>query len=353
VFRSCDARASENDDLSGRHCWRQLHWRHAGKLPAAETTAASLMNWIGLHQIRGAPMHRNLTTLGLLLVTVYSGTLIADQPVLSPTNTSTVSDHVQTHRATLKVITLNIAHGRHTSFNQMFLRKERIQANLTRIADVLKREKADVVALQEADDASRWSGGFDHVSFLAAQANFPFHAHAVHAKSRLYNYGTALLSKWPIDKVIEHDFQPSPPTTNKGFTLVALRIPPTQPGEHTRNIDMISVHLDFSRKKIRQQQIAEMITVLGQRNNPRIILGDFNSDWLAKNSAVRALAENSQLQVYEPETNDLGTYGKNRGKRLDWVLISDDFEFVDYRVIDDILSDHFAVLAEVRLKTID
>ena len=216
--------------------------------------------------------------------------------------------------------------------------------------DMLKRERPDVVALQEADEASRWSGGFDHVSFLAEQANFPFHAHAIHVKNQWYSYGTALLSQWPIENLIEHNFQPSPPTTNKGFTLVELRVPVAQSGGRTRKVDMISVHLDFSRNKIRQQQIAEMIAVLGQRNNPRIILGDFNSDWLAKNSAVRALAENSQLQVYEPETDDLGTYGKNRRKRLDWILISDDFEFVDYRVIVDILSDHFAVFAEVRLK---
>ena len=51
----------------------------------------------------------------------------------------------------LTVISLNIAHGRGGSFNQLLLRAGTIRAKLGRIAAMLAREQADVVALQEAE----------------------------------------------------------------------------------------------------------------------------------------------------------------------------------------------------------
>ncbi|WP_419616290.1 hypothetical protein, partial [Thiolapillus sp.] len=60
-------------------------------------------------------------------------------------------------------------------------------ANLQDIAVVLKREDADIVALQEADGASLWSGGFDHVAMLAKEAgylNYVRTSHAVQLRRR-------------------------------------------------------------------------------------------------------------------------------------------------------------------------
>ena len=37
-------------------------------------------------------------------------------------------------------------------------------------------------------------------------------------------------------------------------------------------------------------------------------------------------------------------------KRLDYILVSDDFEFVTYRVIKDMVSDHLGVVSEIRKK---
>ena len=81
---------------------------------------------------------------------------------------------------------------------------------------------------------------------------------------------------------------------------------------------------------------------------PFIILGDFNSDWFSDESVVKELAEKSQLKVYEPRAENLHTYVK-RGRRLDWILISNELEFVSYKVLPDVISDHLAVVAEVKV----
>ena len=84
--------------------------------------------------------------------------------------------------------------------------------------------------------------------------------------------------------------------------------------------------------------------------NPMIIPGDFNSEWLAEKSVVKKLAEKAGMSVYDPGATDLHTY--NSSRRYDWILISDELAFVRYEVLPDVISDHLAVLAEIKLKNI-
>lgn len=113
-------------------------------------------------------------------------------------------------------------------------------------------------------------------------------------------------------------------------------------------VDIVSVHLDFSRKTIRERQIEEMREALAERHNARIIMGDFNSDWFSGENVVQTLATYFGLHVYRPEARDLGTYATS-DRRLDWILISDELVFRDYRVMPHVLSDHQAVMATIGL----
>lgn len=250
---------------------------------------------------------------------------------------------------TLRIISLNLAHGRNKSLNQLLVSTKRTRKNIRAIGEMLKREKIDVVALQEADGPSRWSGNFDHVAQLSSEAFYPAHAHSRHAQNWIYNYGTALISKISFREVLHHTFKSTPPTTNKGFTLGQIAWQPGASEEGSQLIDIVSVHLDFSRRAVREQQIAEMVSVLSQRAYPLIIMGDFNSDWLADDQVIHELANKVQLHAYLPLTPDMATYPRS-GKRLDWILISDKLEFIDYQTLPDILSDHLAVKAVIRLK---
>jgi endonuclease/exonuclease/phosphatase family metal-dependent hydrolase len=107
------------------------------------------------------------------------------------------------------------------------------------------------------------------------------------------------------------------------------------------------VHLDFSRQSVREKQINEMLAILSARMNPTIILGDFNSECLAEASGIKELVTKSRFVTYEAEGNNHNTY---KNKRLDWILISKDMEFVSYQVLPDTLSDHAMVVADIRFK---
>ena len=264
-----------------------------------------------------------------------------DQRVYAPT--------ARPHIGSLRLVSLNIAHGRNDALNQVLLSKSAFADNLRRIADLLIDMDAHVVALQEADGPSRWSGGIDHVASLAEDAGYPWFERASHAQSWLFDYGTALLSRQPFEEVLSYTFKPSPPTMNKGLLLAQIAWRSENETGKTHLVDILSVHLDFSRQKIREQQIEEMVKLLSERHHPSIVLGDFNSEWFSEASTVKALAEEAGFQVYRPEANNLGTY-KGGTKRLDWILISKEFEFLDYRVSTDLVSDHHAVYAEIGLR---
>ncbi len=251
---------------------------------------------------------------------------------------------------TLRVLTLNLAHGRKDAFNQLFVSKAKFRRNLHDIAALLSRAGPDIVALQEADGPSLWSGSFDHVALLAREAGYDWYTRATHASTWLFDYGTALLSRKPFTMAASHAFEPTLPTPSKGLLFGQFE---WQPHGHTGTtllVDVVSVHLDFARDNVRQHQIEEIMKILANRPYPTIVLGDFNSDWLSEASVVAQLASQCGLHAYRPMADDLGTF-RSGSRRFDWILLSRELEFVDYEVLDDNVSDHYAVVADIGPRT--
>ncbi|MDX1253711.1 MAG: hypothetical protein R3201_00395, partial [Oceanisphaera sp.] len=124
----------------------------------------------------------------MIAVALWAGTL---QSVTA--NCESPADTLETDR--LVVATLNIAHGRKDARNQMFLNEDQIRGNLLELASLMDRAEADMIALQEADAPSWWSGKFNHVEFLSQNSIYPCYVHGVHASNRLYDFGTALISR--------------------------------------------------------------------------------------------------------------------------------------------------------------
>ncbi|MHC4062483.1 MAG: endonuclease/exonuclease/phosphatase family protein [Planctomycetota bacterium] len=246
-------------------------------------------------------------------------------------------------RNSLKVMTLNMAHGRGDGPNQVLRKGKTIKTNLDEIVAVLRREGPDIAAIQEADGPSVWSGKLNQVSYLADKAGFAYSVQGEHVKGMKISYGTGLLSIPALREPLSVTFDASPPTFSKGFIVATVY----WPGEPNMEVDVVSVHLDFSRNSVRERQVEDMIERLSSRGRPLIVMGDFNCEWSSKESAVRALAEKLNLKAYQPESPRMDTFPLLR-MRMDWVLISPVLEFVTYEVLPDVISDHYAVFCEVR-----
>ena len=245
---------------------------------------------------------------------------------------------------TIKVMTLNIAHGRNSAWNQLFVSKGHTFENLDYIAALLADIAPNVVALQEADGRSRWSGKFDHVTYIAEKSGFPCVVHGLHSKSWISNFGTALLSRGKAIESSSVSFSPSWPSKQKGFVTTTID---WSVGRQRIPVTLVSVHFDFLRARVRDRQVSEMVAHLANIGGPLVLMGDLNSHWEQKSSHVRSLAEALDLQAFLPEQNGLGTYKGAMGKRLDWILISQELAFEAYEVLPDIVADHLAVVAEI------
>ncbi len=242
-----------------------------------------------------------------------------------------------------KILTLNIAHGRRDSLHQIFLSSEKIKSNLDEIAALIQCVNPDIVALQEADGPSLWSGNFSHVEYLSKKARSYYSAQGTHVHGLMLSYGTALLSKYPLTTPVSITFKPSPPTFPKGFVLAAVTL------DGVSETKIVSVHLDFSRKSVRKKQANDMIDILSSHKKSLIIMGDFNCE-LEKESALQLLIEELDLSAYKTNAGKMITFPA-LNKRVDYILISRNFEFISYRVLKDIVSDHLGVICEIKKKS--
>ncbi|MBT5230264.1 MAG: hypothetical protein HOM11_08295 [Methylococcales bacterium] len=247
---------------------------------------------------------------------------------------------------TLRVVSLNIAHGRADGFSQLLLDKQQIKHNLTAVSQLLNQTKANIVALQEIDSPSIWSGDFDHADYIGQKTNMPNRLTGHHVEGFGVAYGTALLSQLPLSNPVSYRFEPSPPTFSKGFVVASIQ----WPGQ-TLMVDVVSLHLDFSRSTVRQAQIQELVTLLQQRNNPVVVLGDFNTDGSGDNSCLKTLQHALKLKAYAGNGKKFETFPLTE-KRLDWILISPQMSFANYHTLPDVVSDHLAVVAELTLNSL-
>jgi endonuclease/exonuclease/phosphatase family metal-dependent hydrolase len=263
-----------------------------------------------------------------------------DGPRATPTLTLTLTGH-------LRVMTLNLAHGRELAFHQSMLRRERVATNLQKVSEILVRERPDLITLQEADGPSVWSGYFDHVDSLARAAGYDFTVRGTHMTLPwpfVLDYGTAIVSRWPVKDVQSTRFAQASYDT-KGFVRATVQAPGI--GGY---VEVVSVHLDFLRKKTRWRQVEILRRTLADCHHPLILAGDFNCEWQDA-TCVEWLAASLGLTAHEPEAGE-PTFPSTRPKsRIDWILVSGELSFDSYRTIADPVSDHLGVVAELSRAT--
>ena len=246
----------------------------------------------------------------------------------------------------LRLFSLNVAHARRDAPNRPFSGRERAERNLEDIARVVRQVSPDVVALQEADGPSAWSGNFDHVETLAQAAGLRDHYRGDHNPFGFgplnVQSGTALLAEHPLLDRTSHRFGMSWRDT-KGFVVAKVSVPHWGDWD----VDVVSVHLDFLVPGVRRDQIRQMVDVLKPRQRPLVVIGDLNCCWQREPRSLSLLLETLGLQAYHP-TARLPTYPSHRPRRrFDWILISEELAFERYVTVDGPLSDHLALVADL------
>ena len=237
----------------------------------------------------------------------------------------------------IKLLSLNLAHGRAERFHQALIRNRTIHNHLEAVVALLDREQADVVAVQEADGPSVWSGGFCHVGRLAERAAYEFHHRGTHVNWPGIQYGTGLLSRRKLVDPHSLPFARTLPTPRKGLVVGSVTV-------QGLDVDVYSVHLDFARPGARAAQVRQIVQLARERARPVIVAGDLNAEWVP-GGATRALADALDLHTWRPD-HPFPTF-PTLGRRIDWVLVSRSLRILEHRVLADRVSDHRAILATI------
>jgi endonuclease/exonuclease/phosphatase family metal-dependent hydrolase len=246
-------------------------------------------------------------------------------------------------RTVLSVMTLNVRHGRGLSRPQQLLRRGVFRRNASRVAGFLREHPVDVVALQEADGRSSWSGSFDHVGHMARECACSEYAYGIHFsvhRPRVYfEYGTALYSRLPMTDIHSSSFKARPFDT-KGYLVATVVF-------GGREVDVVSVHLDVVPPS-RRRQAAAMVRELSARGRPLVVMGDMNCKGKYGLSAVQVLRSGLSLSSADTDNMHQPTFPTRRPRRrIDWILLSPELEVASCRIIPHDVTDHLAVTADL------
>jgi endonuclease/exonuclease/phosphatase family metal-dependent hydrolase len=207
-----------------------------------------------------------------------------------------------------------------------------------KIGELLATLDPDVCCLQEIEDEQESA-----VAGTARAAGFAHYSFVPHATK--VRRGVALLHREQSQQTTGARLE-ARVFDDKGFVCATLSRGP-QP------FDVIGLHLDpFSRAR-RLRQVLELSRALGPPTRPRVVMGDLNAMSpmaLARghrhDDTVDALAIALHVQ---PLTGGLRSFPAARPVfELDWVLASPELELADARVVPTRLSDHAALVAELR-----
>lgn len=235
--------------------------------------------------------------------------------------------------ATWRVVSYNIRHGRGMD--------DRV--DLERIASVLRRLDADIIALQEVDDGVERSGGEDQAASLGRMLGMN-HAFGSFMDYQGGRYGLAILSRYPLRSVDPVRL------TDGNEPRVALAVEIVWPG--STRITVVNVHFDWvADDGFRFTQAGEVVRHLGTISNPWILIGDFNDQ---PGSRTLDMFHARATEAAKPADRRFTFPATAPVREIDYVFVSPADAWTIRRVDvvnETIASDHRPVFAELEVRS--
>jgi len=211
--------------------------------------------------------------------------------------------------------------------------------SLERVAEVIKKFKPDLLALQEIDRNCLRSGGVDIAAELGKMLGME-HRFGKFMDFEGGEYGLAVLSSLPIVETVRHQL----PDGAEPRCALEVRV---KLDELKQPLSFISIHNDWTSSEFRLAQVEALLGAIAKKDNPLILAGDFNGD--RKDPSLRKLADSGLRIMAKKGEQKTWPAGKPRIE-IDFIMMKNMPPVeVEHWVVDERLaSDHRPVVAEVR-----
>jgi len=236
---------------------------------------------------------------------------------------------------TFRVMTYNIHHGAGVDG----------KVDLQRIADLIKREQADIVALQEVDKGVQRTAQRDCPAELAALTGLTcVFSNNFHFQGG--EYGNAVLTRFPIKRWTNRYYQMIRPGEQRGLLQVVLEA-------HGRELVFMDTHIDYrgddTERLLNADELLQAIEPF--KGQPMILCGDFNDTPGSRTHQKIAQAFVDAWMAAGAGDGFTIPTEKPR-KRIDYIWISRDpsIETLRVWVPASEASDHLPVVGEFRLR---
>lgn len=268
-------------------------------------------------------MMKHKLALGLLALFWLANTAPAKEFTVANTN------------GNFRVMTYNIRHAEG--------RDGKINPN--RIADLIKQENADIVALQEVDKGMTRTQRRDLPAELAALTGMTCifsNNHSIQGGE----YGNAILTRFPVLSATNLHYRRVQEVETRGLLQVTLTV-------HGRPLIFMATHLNHSTNDIsRWSNLDEIETIIGQSaGQPMVLCGDFNS---RPASRIHRRLQNRLDDVWLLVGSGYGYTipSEKPNRRIDYIWLPKDQSLLPLKtwIPDSDASDHLPVVAELRWK---
>ena len=219
----------------------------------------------------------------------------------------------------LRICTYNILHGQMTGGDEALIGRA--------LADL----DADIVGLQEVDVGTARVCGRDVLSIVAAAGGYPYYAFARAIPLGDGEYGTAVLSRYPIRSFT---VTPLPSKGVEGRSLGHAVI-----DVDGKPLDFFNTHVAYENLEARTRHLS-LVAEETARCDRYLLTGDFNTEELSE------LAVFAGYETVNPRA--LGSYYP-KGWAIDHILVPTGTRVENVQMPTLPYSDHYPVLADVYL----
>jgi len=217
--------------------------------------------------------------------------------------------------------------------------------DLQRIADVIKKEKPDLVGLQEVDRGVKRTEGRDEIVELAGLTGMQY-AFAHNLDYQGGQYGVAILSRFPIRQIDHRKYENRREAERRGM----LRVEVDTGGG--KIINFVNTHLDYQFDDGRLFEAEQMLKFLENVKGPLIVVGDFNDE--PTGNTYKLMLAGFEDAWMHGRAKDAGlSYPADKPvKRIDYIFTrrADKFKIKKAWVVSTLASDHIPVVADIEMR---